>query len=398
MNTGFKISASAHCVVLLLALVGWPFSRSSEPAVPSSVSVTLVSPSDLPVPGDAPRSAAPKVAQKVAALPAPAPETSPTPTPAVRPTEPLVAAEPAEPTPAPTPEPAPEPAPPKPPTPRAPPPPPPPPVDRVAPVPVPPTPKKVAVGETPKQAVTAQPSPIKEPVKTEEQKAEAPKAAAPQIVTEATKTAESPSLAPEVSTRPAKRPDRPVPAPEVAEAPPEPAKETPPPKEDVKAAKAAPEAKPDAKSEPKAEPKAAAAPTQKAPAADSVSAALAEALSGEDQSDEPKSAASGPPLTSGEVEGLRLAVGQCWNFTALSTDAAKVTVVVGMTMSADGMPSNVRLVKQSGGSDAAAQQAFETARRAILRCAGNGYSLPAEKFDQWHEVEMTFNPERMRQK
>ena len=53
-------------------------------------------------------------------------------------------------------------------------------------------------------------------------------------------------------------------------------------------------------------------------------------------------------------------------------------------------------VKRAGGSGSAAETAFQSARRAILRCQGDGYNLPPEKFDQWKRVEMTFNPESMR--
>ena len=44
------------------------------------------------------------------------------------------------------------------------------------------------------------------------------------------------------------------------------------------------------------------------------------------------------------------------------------------------------------------RQAFEAARRAIIRCGSRGFPLPAEKYDQWREVEMVFNPEGMRMK
>jgi hypothetical protein len=40
--------------------------------------------------------------------------------------------------------------------------------------------------------------------------------------------------------------------------------------------------------------------------------------------------------------------------------------------------------------------AFDAARRAIIRCGAKGFDLPAEKYAQWREVEMTFNPESMR--
>ncbi|MDO7707324.1 MAG: energy transducer TonB, partial [Loktanella sp.] len=40
--------------------------------------------------------------------------------------------------------------------------------------------------------------------------------------------------------------------------------------------------------------------------------------------------------------------------------------------------------------------AFQAARRAILRCQSGGYQLPADKYDQWKEVEITFDPSGMR--
>ncbi|MEM9438259.1 MAG: energy transducer TonB, partial [Pseudomonadota bacterium] len=36
------------------------------------------------------------------------------------------------------------------------------------------------------------------------------------------------------------------------------------------------------------------------------------------------------------------------------------------------------------------------ARRAIIRCGATGFDLPREKYDQWRQIEMTFNPEEMR--
>ncbi|MEM9967678.1 MAG: energy transducer TonB [Pseudomonadota bacterium] len=106
----------------------------------------------------------------------------------------------------------------------------------------------------------------------------------------------------------------------------------------------------------------------------------------------------GPPLSQGEKETLRVAVSACWNVGSLSSEAGRVTVVVGVSMNRDGTPiqGSIRLVSSSGGTQEAARKAFETARRAIIRCGSRGYNLPAEKFDQWKDIEMTFNPERMR--
>ena len=82
---------------------------------------------------------------------------------------------------------------------------------------------------------------------------------------------------------------------------------------------------------------------------------------------------------------------------SLSTDALGTTVVVAFEMEQSGRPvtESIRMLSFSGGSDAGARQAFETARRAIIRCGARGFDLPVEKYDQWREIEATFNPQGM---
>jgi len=107
---------------------------------------------------------------------------------------------------------------------------------------------------------------------------------------------------------------------------------------------------------------------------------------------------TGPPLSVGEKDALRVAVSNCWNVGSLSSESLQVIVVVAFDMSRDGRPvaPSIRLVSSSGGSANGAKQAYEAARRAIIRCTKNGYKLPLEKYGQWKEIEITFNPERMR--
>ena len=125
---------------------------------------------------------------------------------------------------------------------------------------------------------------------------------------------------------------------------------------------------------------------------DAVAAAVAEA----NETPAPN-VPTGPPLTGGERDALRVAVSSCWNVGSLSTDALGTTVIVAVSMSQDGKPVNdsIRMVSSSGGSDGAARQAFEAARRAIIRCGARGFPLPVEKYSQWRDIEMTFNPEGM---
>ncbi|KIC21959.1 energy transducer TonB [Leisingera sp. ANG-Vp] len=238
------------------------------------------------------------------------------------------------------------------------------PSDRVAPVPVARPEPDTAVAEIEQPEVAPE-----EGAETEQevQEATAPEEASDRIVTEENEGEELvASAAPAASLRPRTRPARPQPQPE----------------EVVEAAQPAEPEQP-----------------AEEPAADTSSAvedALAEALAGGADAEAPEP--SGPPLTLGEKDALRVAVSQCWNVGSLSTDALNTTVVVGVSLSEDGKPdgSSIRMLTSTGGSVSAAKQAYEAARRAIIRCGRNGFNLPPEKYAQWRDIEMTFNPERMR--
>lgn len=83
----------------------------------------------------------------------------------------------------------------------------------------------------------------------------------------------------------------------------------------------------------------------------------------------------------------------CW-VVDLGSEAANVTVTVAMTLDRDGKVegNSMKLVASEGGSDSAANTAFHAARRAILRCQKDGYRLPVEKYKEWRNVEITFDP------
>lgn len=240
------------------------------------------------------------------------------------------------------------------------------PADRVAPEAVAPPPEDVPVAEVPQDIVvpdeTAPPAEVvEEPVEQA-----APEEATTEIVTEA----DEPATAPLIALRPPNRPERLVAAVEAPVAP---------------AAEPAPEA-------PVIE-----QPDTTAAEDAAVEAALAAALAG---SSEPV-AAQGPPMTGSETESFRVAVNECWTVDAGSL-AARVSVTVGFSLGRDGkVSSDVRLLSSDGGDGAAAEVAFEAARRAILRCqtfnGRNGYVLPDDKYAEWSEVQATFDPSGMLQ-
>jgi hypothetical protein len=229
--------------------------------------------------------------------------------------------------------------------------------ERIAPEPVAPPDPESAPDEVDQQAVAPDEAAN---IPADAQDATAPEEAATEIVTEAEKPANAPTASPRPPSRRPSPPTRTVAAPvETPTAPEKPA---------------TPASKPEKTD-------------------DAVNDALREALGG-GASEVPQ----GPPLSAGEKEALRVAVSSCWNVGSLSTEALGTTVVVAVNMGQDAKPvvSSIRLISSSGGSSGAANQAFEAARRAIIRCTRDGYNLPVEKYGQWKEIEMTFNPERMR--
>ena len=64
-------------------------------------------------------------------------------------------------------------------------------------------------------------------------------------------------------------------------------------------------------------------------------------------------------------------------------------------MNQNGMPDqgSLRMIDYNGPSEAAANQAYEAGRRAILMCARDGYDLPAEKYSHWRDVIIDFRPD-----
>ncbi|EAQ02831.1 tonB domain protein, putative [Pseudooceanicola batsensis HTCC2597] len=247
-------------------------------------------------------------------------------------------------------------------------------IPRVAPRPVERPNPDAAIDETP--TAPSAPSPDATEARPEEEE-RAPEEATTEIITEAEDQGDGP---PKVSKRPPS--GRPV---RTAAAEPEPA-ETPEPEP-------APTPEPEPDPEPDPEP----VPEQK----DAINDALERALAGSTStaaSDDVPSGPIGPPLTSGERDALRVAVSACWNTGSLSTDALRTTVVVGVDMSEDGRPKNdtIRLISSTGGAGDAERQAFEAARRAIIRCGAKGFGLPVDKYEHWRDIEMTFNPEKMR--
>jgi len=225
------------------------------------------------------------------------------------------------------------------------------PSERIAPEPVAPPEPDAQVDDQVAEATSD--APAEETSETEVDQSTAPEEAAPEIVTEA----ETPAGAPEVSLRPQARPSRPAPQPaETADA-------------------------------------------ESAPA-DPVAEALAETVA--DPAPQPTAGIVGGELSDAAKTGFLRQIGRCWNVGSASTGAMRTKVTVAFSMTQEGRVDggSVRMIGFEGGSQSDADTAYGIARRALLRCQnetdGAGYDLPSDKYEQWRNVELTFNPENMR--
>lgn len=373
MREGLIVSGTVHGLIILWALVGaWlQPTPPEEPFAVTEVSVMTNAEFDALV-SDAHAAEVPMPSAPIA----PPPETSDIATPQVE-TTPRPEA--------PTPQPAPEaPSPPQvailtppprtevqPEAPQAPEPPAPPPSDPDAPISdAPPTPRAAPrVAPTPAPPSLAEIAPVVEAAPTPSEATDAPPeeaapdpVAPPEATTRIVTEADIPSRAPEVSLRPQRKPSRPV---AVAEAP--------------------------VVEEPVVEPTPDPAPEPEADTSSGIAGAISELQQ------TVAAAPSGPPLSSGERDGFRVAVQSCWNVDPGAV-WAQTAVTIAFALNPDGTPvaSSLRMAGFQGGSEATARQAYEAGRRAILRCGARGFDLPQEKYDHWQEVEMTFDPSSMR--
>ncbi len=103
---------------------------------------------------------------------------------------------------------------------------------------------------------------------------------------------------------------------------------------------------------------------------------------------------SGPPLTGREKGALVLAVQQCWNppIGVQSAGDLKVTLLVELNEQGK-LTGSPKLISPSGSPQGVVKQAYEAGRRALIRCAP--YALPQDKYEQWRQIEVTFNPQNM---
>lgn len=103
------------------------------------------------------------------------------------------------------------------------------------------------------------------------------------------------------------------------------------------------------------------------------------------------------PLSLSEKDAIRSQIAKCWNVPAGAKDAHDLIVVLKIYLEQDGSLIKVELANESKGrygSDSFFRAAADSAMRAVRQCSPLK-SLPPEKFNNWREMELTFNPKDM---
>ncbi len=88
----------------------------------------------------------------------------------------------------------------------------------------------------------------------------------------------------------------------------------------------------------------------------------------------------------------------CWNVGSLDAEGLGETITVSFDLSRDAKPivRTIMPISEETPLNAPQTALFETARRAIIRCGAGGFDLPADKYEQWKPIAITFKPEKMR--
>lgn len=97
-------------------------------------------------------------------------------------------------------------------------------------------------------------------------------------------------------------------------------------------------------------------------------------------------------LTRNDIDALSGQIGRCWNIPVGGLGAESIVVKIHILLNKDGtLMRQPEIVNQ--GSSPFFRAASDAALRAVLQC--QPYSLPPEKYDQWSDLTLNFDPKKM---
>jgi TolA protein len=104
----------------------------------------------------------------------------------------------------------------------------------------------------------------------------------------------------------------------------------------------------------------------------------------------------GETLTATQIDMIRQTIRKCWHFPAGLKNAENLVVDVDMELSPDGKITKATVTdKKRMDSDPDFKIAAESAVRAVMDKECNQLPLPKEKYDEWKNITLSFNPKDM---
>ncbi|MDE3015774.1 MAG: TonB C-terminal domain-containing protein [Pseudomonadota bacterium] len=103
------------------------------------------------------------------------------------------------------------------------------------------------------------------------------------------------------------------------------------------------------------------------------------------------------PMSISETDAIRSQIARCWNVPAGARDAQNLVVVLRIQLEPDGSVTKVELASGNESrynSDSFFRAAADSAMRAVRECSPLK-KLPPQKYQTWHDMELTFDPKDM---
>ena len=96
-----------------------------------------------------------------------------------------------------------------------------------------------------------------------------------------------------------------------------------------------------------------------------------------------------------EIDAVRRQISECWNMPAGARDAENLIVTIRATVAPDGTVTSAVIEDRSRMGDPFYRAAAESAQRAMLNPRCQPLKLPPEKYEQWKNLRIDFNPKDM---
>ena len=101
-------------------------------------------------------------------------------------------------------------------------------------------------------------------------------------------------------------------------------------------------------------------------------------------------------LTATQIDAVRQTIRKCWYFPAGLKDVESLIVDIKLELDRNGYVKKATTVDSARkNSDPGFRIAAENAERAVLDPACNPLPLPKDKYNEWKELELSFNPKDM---